>query len=142
MTKKRLIKPTRVLEIQETFTFLEHRFLQQGFFEHLTQHGLLFYLFLVLVSDRQGISYYSYDRLCSMTGTTLDEYICARDGLIDTYLLAFDGFFFQVLALPHHAVIRRQPQSPGDASRGGEPATIFDLLRHFLSPQERFENAD
>ena len=141
MIKKRLIKPTRVRKIQGTFAFLEHRFLRQGLFEHLTQHELLLYLFLVLVSDRQGISYYSYDRICSMTGITLDEYICARDGLINTDILAFDGFFFQVLALPEHAVIRRQPQSPGDASRGGEPVAVFDLLRHFLPPQERLENA-
>ncbi|NOQ46551.1 MAG: hypothetical protein GQ559_07745 [Desulfobulbaceae bacterium] len=141
MVKKRILEPARVRNIQGTFAFLEHRFLRQGFFEHLTQHELLLYLFLVLVSDRQGISYYSYDRICSMTGITLDEYIRARDGLIDTDLLAFDGFFFQVLALPDHVVIRTRPRSPGDVSRGGEPVAVFDLLRCFLPPRERLENA-
>jgi hypothetical protein len=139
MIHKKLLKPTRVRKIQGSFSFLEHRFLRQGFFEHLTQHELLLYLFLVLASDHRGISYYSYDRICSITGITLDEYIFARDGLIDTNLLAFDGFFFQVLALPDHAVIRKRPRSPGDASRGGEPVVIFDLLRRFL-PQERLGN--
>ena len=95
MVSKKLLNPIRVRKIQGSFSFLEHRFLRQKFFENLTQHELLLYLFLVLASDRQGISYYSYDRICSITGITLDEYICARNGLIDADLLAFDGFFFQ-----------------------------------------------
>ena len=132
MVKKKLLEPTRVRNIQGSFSFLEHRFLRQKFFENLTQHELLLYLFLVLASDRHGISYYSYDRICSITGITLDEYICARNGLIDTDLLAFDGFFFQILSLPAHAVIRKQPLTPREAARGGDPVLVFDLLRHFL----------
>jgi hypothetical protein len=135
MVNKKLLNPTRVRKIQGSFSFLEHRFLRQRFFENLTQHELLIYLFLLLASDRQGISYYSYDRICSITGITLDEYICARNGLIDTDLLAFDGFFFQVLSLPPRAVIRKQPLLPGETTRGGDPIQVFDLLRRFL-PQE------
>ncbi|MCD6474917.1 MAG: hypothetical protein J7K85_01475 [Anaerolineaceae bacterium] len=132
MVNKKLLMPSRVRKIQGSFSFLEHRFLRQGFFENLTQHELLLYLFLVLASDRRGISYYSYDRICSLTGITLDEYICARDGLLNTDLLAFDGFFFQVLALPTRAVIRAQPLAPGETNRGGDPVQVFDLLRRFL----------
>jgi len=131
MVNKKLLNPKRVRKIQGTFSFLEHRFLRQGFFENLTQHELLLYLFLVLASDQRGISYYSYDHICSITGITLDEYIGARDGLINTDLLAFDGFFFQVLALPIHAVIRKQPSTSGQATRGGEPVQVFDILRRF-----------
>ncbi len=139
MVNKKLLKPSRIRKIQGTFSFLEHRFLRQGFFENLTQHELLLYLFLVLASDSRGISYYSYDRICSITGITLDEYICARDGLINTDLLAFDGFFFQVLALPIRAVIREQPLTPGETNRGRNPVHIFDLLRRFL-PRESLQH--
>lgn len=132
MVNKKLLNPRRVRKIDGSFSFLEHRFLRQKFFENLTQHELLLYLFLVLASDRRGISYYSYDRICSTTGITLDEYICARNGLIDTDLLAFDGFFFQILSLPAHAVARKQPLTPGEAVRGGDPVQVFDLLRCFL----------
>ena len=132
MVNKKLLNSTRVRKIQGSFSFLEHRFLRQKFFENLTQHELLLYLFLVLASDRLGISYYSYDRICSITGITLDEYICARDGLINTDLLAFDGFFFQVLALPTRAVIRESAMTPWKTERGGEPVQVFDLLRCFL----------
>lgn len=133
MVKKKILGPTRVRKIQGSFSFLEHRFLRQKFFENLTQHELLLSLFLALASDRHGISYYSYDRICSITGITLDEYICVRNGLIDTDLLAFDGFFFQILSLPAHAVIKKQPLTPGEAAwGGGDPVLIFDLLRRFL----------
>ncbi len=33
------------------------------------------YIFLVLVADRQGMSYYSYDKICSLICVSLDEYI-------------------------------------------------------------------
>jgi hypothetical protein len=135
MVNKKLLKPLRMRKIQGSFSFLEHRFLRQKFFENLTQHELLLYLFLVLASDHQGISYYSYERICSIAGITLDEYIGARNGLIDTDLLAFDGFFFQVLSSPIHAVIRKQPLPSGDAVRGGDPIQVFELFSHFL-PQE------
>ncbi len=138
MIQKKLLNPTRIRKIEGSFSFLEHRFMRQGFFENLTQHELLLYLFLVLASDRQGISYYSYDRICSITGITLDEYICARDGLINTDLLAFDGPFFQVLALPTHAVIRDQVSIFDETSRGGELVQVFDLLRRFL-PRKRLQ---
>ncbi len=46
-------------------------------------------MLLVLASDRQGLSYYSYDKLCSLLDITADDYIEARDGLIDQDLLGF-----------------------------------------------------
>jgi hypothetical protein len=103
MVNKKLLDPKRIRKIQGSFSFLEHRFLRQGFFENLTQHELLLYLFLILT----------------------------RDGLINTDLLAFDGFFFQILALPTHAVIRKQPLTSGQVTRGGESVHIFDILRRF-----------
>jgi len=100
MVKKQLINPERVRKIEGSFAFIEHRFLRKGYWATLTHHELLLYFFLLLVADRQGISYYSYDHICKVTGLLLEEYLQARDGLLDKDLLAFDGFFFQVLSLP------------------------------------------
>lgn len=50
-------------------------------------------------------------------------------------------YLFLVLPLPNHAVTRRKPQSPGDASKGGEPVAVFELLRHCLPSHEGLENA-
>jgi len=100
MIHKKLLVPERVRKIQGSFAFLEHRFLRDGFWIDLTHHERLLYVLLVLVADCQGLSYYSYDKLCSLAGFTVDDYVTARNALMDQDLLAFDGTLFQVLALP------------------------------------------
>ncbi len=61
------------------------------------------YLFLILASDRHGLSYYAYDAICSLVAMTADQYIEARNFLIQKDLIAFDGTLFQVLELPAKA---------------------------------------
>ncbi len=100
MIKKHPINPQRARRIAGSFAFIEHRFLRNGFFTTLTHHELLLYLFLVLVADRNGLSYYSYDKICTLLRISVDEYIFARDALIEKDLIAFDGYLFQVLSLP------------------------------------------
>jgi hypothetical protein len=100
MIEKIMLCPDRVRRITGTFGFIEHRFLKDGFFYSLTHHELLLYFFLVLAADRDGLSFYGYDRICTFLKVSLDEYIQARDGLIAKDLLAFDGRTFQLLSLP------------------------------------------
>jgi hypothetical protein len=54
--------PDRVRKIDGGFSFVPHRFVTEGFFTSLNQHELLLYFLLLLVGDRQGLSYYSQDR--------------------------------------------------------------------------------
>ena len=98
--KKKILHPERVRRIDGGFSFIPHRFLTDGFLASLTQKQLLLYLFLILASDRYGLSFYSYDTICSLLQLTIDQYIEARDGLIKKDLIAFDGTLFQVLHLP------------------------------------------
>ncbi|HQN18560.1 MAG TPA: hypothetical protein PKV86_05465 [Syntrophobacteraceae bacterium] len=97
---KKLLVPERVKKINGSFAFIEHRFLRDGFLASLSHQELLLYLFLVLAADRHGLSYYSFDRICTLLQMATDDYIEARNGLIDKDLLAFDGYLFQVLSLP------------------------------------------
>jgi hypothetical protein len=96
----RPLEPNRVRKISGSFAFIEHRFLHDGFWDSLGHHQLLLYLFLIIVGDRNGLSYYSYDKICTLLRITLDEYILARNALIDQNMIAFDGYVFQVLSLP------------------------------------------
>lgn len=98
--KKKVLIPNRIRGINGGFSFIPHRFLTDGFLASLSQIEILLYLFLSLVSDRYGLSFYSYDAICSLLGLSVDEYIEARDGLIRKDLIAFDGTLFQVLDLP------------------------------------------
>ncbi len=100
MIKKKILNPKRVRCINGGFGFIPHRFITDGFLASLAQKELLLYFFLVVVSDRNGLSFYSYDRICTSLELTLDQYIQARDSLIEKDLIVFDGTLFQVLELP------------------------------------------
>ena len=100
MIQKKIIDSQRVRCIDGGFSFIPHRFLTQGFLASLGQTQLLLYLFLILAADRNGLSFYSYDRICSLLHLSIDEYVAARDSLINKDLIAFDGSLFQVLDLP------------------------------------------
>ena len=135
MIEKKPLDSQRIRRISGSFAFVEHRFLRDGFWSSLEHHELLLYLFLVLVSDRQGLSDYSYEKICTLLRICPDEYIVARNELIKKDLIAFDGFLFQVLSLPDKPLssARRILKSRKDMERH-DPATLgrfFDraLLR-------------
>jgi hypothetical protein len=100
MIKKKILNPVRVRQINSGFSFVPHRFITDGFLNCLDQKELLLYLFLILVSDRFGLSFYSYDSICTLLEFSLDEYMASRNSLMDKDLIAFDGTVFQVLSLP------------------------------------------
>jgi len=104
MVSKRIINPNRIRRIHGGFSFVPHRFLTEGFLSSLTQKEILLYFFLILASDRYGLSFYSYDLICSYLELCVEDYIEARDGLMEKDLIAFDGTLFQVLDLPESPV--------------------------------------
>jgi len=127
MMEKVILSPDRIRRITGTFGFIEHRFLKEGFFFTLTHCELLLYLFLVLVADRHGLSFYSYDKMCTLLRISVDEFILAREGLMEKDLIAFDGRTFQVLSLPEP---RAQPLSikRREKMKDKDPATIHQQI--------------
>ena len=133
MIEKTPLCPQRVRKITGSFAFIEHRFLRDGFLESLTHHELLLYLFLVLVADRNGLSYYSYDKICTLLRLSLDEYLVARDALIKKDLIAFDGHLFQALCLPQNrAIPPPKPLRTEEEFEEKDPATVHQIIIHSL----------
>jgi hypothetical protein len=122
----------RVRTINGSFAFIEHRFLRHGFWASLSHHELLLYFFLILVGDRHGLSFYSYDKICSLLGVELDSYIIARDLLIQKDLLAFDGTFFQVLSLPAEPVRHHRLLVDEEDMKREDSATISRIIERSL----------
>ena len=131
MIKKKILNPDRIRKINGGFSFIPHRFLSQGFLAALPQKELLLYLFLVIASDRYGLSFYSYDVICTLLELDLDQYINARDGLIDKDLIAFDGTLFQVLDLPAKPVLS-SPTKQADRKSTQHPVNIVRLADQVL----------
>ena len=129
MIKTKILCPDRVRRITGSFAFIEHRFLRDGFWESLSHRELLLYTFLVLVADRNGVSYYSYDKIYSLLRISMDEYLNARNALIDKDLIAFDGYFFQVLSLPEKPVNQHlRLLTSRQQMEKYDPATICNLI--------------
>lgn len=114
MIKKKVLDKSRIRRIEGGFSFIPHRFLTDGFVSALHPQEMLLYFFLVLASDRNGLSFYSYDAICTLLEMHLDQYISTRDALIKKDLIIFDGTLFQVLQLPPapKAGSKQKPVSP------------------------------
>jgi hypothetical protein len=129
MIKKKVLEPDRIRHIQGGFSFIPHRFLTDGFLASLSQTEILLYLFLVLASDRNGLSFYSYDAICTLLQLSVDEYIEARDNLIKRDLIAFNGTLFQVLDLPGKPTQENEVKPSSQSSRRSE---IRDLIQQSI----------
>lgn len=134
MTNRKPLVGDRIRTIEGSFAWIGHRFLRGGYFTSLGHHELLLYFFLILVADRQGLSYYHYDKICSLLGISLDDYIVARNLLIDKNLVAFDGTFFQVLSLPRSPVIQSAKVLQNqDDMKTFDRATIEQIMNRQLN---------
>jgi hypothetical protein len=88
-----------VRAIPEQFSWVDHRLVQQRYIDHLSHQAAALYLFLVTVSDHQGLSYYSDTTLgkrLTMDSAVLTQ---ARETLIRHHLIAYQCPLYQVLAL-------------------------------------------
>ena len=100
MKSKSPILPERIRRISGSFSWLDHRLLHSGFLRLMQPEEMLLYFFLVLVGDRNGVSFYGYDSILRILKLTLDQYIAARNRLVDLSLIAFENGRYQVLELP------------------------------------------
>jgi hypothetical protein len=100
MIRKKVLAPNRVRSTGKSFCFISHRFLTDGFLQSLTRHELALYIFLVLASDQNGLSFYADKTICLILGFKDNEYVFARSCLIHKDLVLYDGTLFQVLSLP------------------------------------------
>jgi hypothetical protein len=123
------IFPDRIRTIRGSFSWIEHRFLHDGFLRALSPDELLLYYFLVTVGDRNGVSYYGYEKMCQLLKLEADAYIRARDGLIARQLIAYEQGVFQVLPLParHSPPSRVTQQQPH--ARDGDFHALAEIFK-------------
>jgi len=123
--KKRVLKRSRIRGIQGGFAFIPHRFLSDGFIKRLGPGELLLYLFLILVSDAYGLSYYGNSAVCRFLGMNLCQLEHCRQILIDEDLIAFEAPLYQVLELPTRP---GQKTLAADSVPSSSPSSFSELL--------------
>jgi len=118
-----VINTRRIRRIKGGFSFVPHRFLNDGFFASLSHHELLAYFFWVLAADRFGMSFYGDRSIGQLTGLDQSELEHARELLISKDLIAHRQPFIQVLELP-----KCPPPVPGDSVPNPASKILESLL--------------
>lgn len=130
MISRRPIDPHRVRRITGSFSWLDHRLISDGHLLAMPPEEMLLYFFLVLVGDKNGVSFYSYDTICAIVKFDATDFIRARDSLIKKSLIACDNGRFQVLQLPSREKVligkQRYPmKTPGQTGTGKTKTSGF-----------------
>lgn len=123
MISKESIRPDHIRRIEGSFNWIDHRIISDGFLSSMTKHEILLYFFLVLVGDKNGISFYGYDKICNILKIVPDEFVNAWKNLVNKSLIAYEDGRFQVLQLPN----KRYP--PTDTIRSGEILSLKDIFK-------------
>ncbi len=133
MVCKNLIIPELKRVLKPPFAWIDRQFLFNGFFAELSPDENLLYFFLVLVADRDGLSFYNYDKICQRLKLDADDYVRARNSLIEKRLIALENCLFQVLTLPtrQQQVKAKQVQPRSKESDFQAIANIFSQLTRF-----------
>ena len=100
MMKKRVLNRSRIRTVHDSFAFIPHRFLTDGLIKRLGPGELLLYLFLVLVSDAYGLSYYGDKAICRLLKLDASDLKQLRQVLMDEDLIVYEAPLYQVLELP------------------------------------------
>ena len=106
--------------------------LAQHFIDRCDARSAALYLFLISVSDAQGLSYYGAPTLARRLHLSDEQFAAARQQLIDLDLIAYCSPLYQVLALPGTvAALRPAPRAPATtgATTGGQPVSLASLLQ-------------
>ena len=112
MLTKNPIHPDRIRNIPKQFSWIDGRLVRDGYLDNCSHSAAALYLFLITVSDAQGLSYYSDPSVCKhlkMDNCILTE---TRSELIKLALIAYKKPLYQVLDLASQQIVypRNSPQ--------------------------------
>ena len=96
---KEAVSRERIRQIPRGFSWVDHRLVREHYIEKCSHRALALYLFLVTVSDAQGLSWWSEGSLASRLGTDASGIRQARTELQAADLVAFEQPVWQVLDL-------------------------------------------
>jgi hypothetical protein len=89
----------RIRRISTGFGWVDHRLVQEHYVERCSHGALALYLFLVVVSDGEGVSWWSDRSLSSRLGMDLDRLRQVRAELESANLVAYEHPVWQLLEL-------------------------------------------
>ena len=115
-TVKQVLRPERLRHVPEQFSWVDQGLVQRHFIDRCDARAAALYLFLIAVSDAQGLSYYGEPTLAARLHLSAEALVAARAQLINIELIAYQAPLYQVLALPGTRVaLSTAPSAPTPA---------------------------
>jgi len=125
MINKHLLRPQRLRHIPPSFSWVDHRLVRHEYLARAGHGAWTLYLFLVTVSDVEGLSFYSDAAIVRHLALDPVSLLAARQQLIQADLIAYRKPLYQVLSLPEESPV---PASP----RIGPAQSVADILRRAM----------
>jgi len=94
------VDPQRIRAMPRQFGPLNRRLVYDKHICGMSHQQLVLYVFLECVSDAQGLSYYSDQRICQDLHLRIEELRKARTALIAGHYLLYQPPIYQMLDLP------------------------------------------
>jgi len=91
----------RIRIIRSGFGWVDHRLVRDHYIDKYSPTTLAVYLFLITVSNADGVSYWSDKAMCKRLHIGLAELREARDQLLEADLIAYEKPLWQLLQLPN-----------------------------------------
>jgi len=98
---KKEIKRDRIRKIPRQFSWIDQRFIRERYISLCYTESIALYMFLIIVGDAKGLSYYSDKAIIEMLSINKIELEKARSKLIEIDLLAYKKPIYQVLEIPN-----------------------------------------
>jgi len=126
-----VIRPERVRRVPSRFSWLDQRLVREGRLRGLTPGAHSLYLFLAVVADNQGLSWYGDGRVMVELGMSLGQLESARALLVAADLVAYQPPLYQVLEVRPQAgpVCGPGHQEAGPAERPATAAEVRALIQ-------------
>jgi hypothetical protein len=137
MIDKRILVAQRLRRPPATgWSWVDRRFLREHG-DYLSREAVLLYLFLAVVADRHGLSFYSDTTLASRLRLSLPVLEQAREELLARDLIAHELPLVQVLSLPTPGVRRRPEPGQGLIRLGELFRQLGDAAAPPATPEQR-----
>lgn len=115
------LDPSRIRHLPPRFSWLDQRLVTDGRLRTCGSRAQGLYLFLAVVSDARGLSYYSDKSIRGHLGIQQEGLVAARAALIAGNLMIFERPLYQLLSL--------DPWKSDGRVRTGRALCVSDLLR-------------
>jgi hypothetical protein len=97
---KQPVDPERIRTIPVQFAPVDRRLVYQKHIRCLSPEQIALYVFLECVSDAEGLSFYSEERICEYLNFSLNGLWKTREALVGAGILLYRRPIYQLLNLP------------------------------------------